>query len=217
MLQLEVARMARAAVTVVAMAGSVLAQEGTPADVAAKLSGTWKLNLELSPSLTAPGRSGGRRGTRGGGLRGGGSSLALGMTALQRGGGGRGGGGLEPVESGADLPPLEAAAQKVLQVFQQIPTDVTIAATATSVTFKDPSGQGTFVIDGKTAALDIAGSQIKVKTKWDGAVLRQEFSTTRRKVIRSWGLDARNLLVLTMRVESLTLNTTELRAVFDRQ
>lgn len=201
---------AKAALTVVVMAGSVLAQEGTPAEVAARLSGTWKLNRELSPSLAAPGRSGGR-----GGARGGGPSLALGLTAPQR---GSRGGGRESAPGGGnvDIPPEEVLALRVLQAFEQIPTDLTIAATATAVTFVDPSGQGTFAIDGKTSGLDIAGSKIKVKTTWDRATLKQELSTSRRKVIRSWALDAGNRLVLTMKVESLT-PTPDLRAVFDRQ
>jgi hypothetical protein len=203
----------RTALMLVTVAGSVLAQEGTPADTAARISGTWKLNRELSPSVSAPGRSGGR-----GGSRGGGPSFALGLAGLQRGGRGGGGGGSEPGgEAGAEMPLEEIAAQKVLRVFQQIPTELTIEATAAAVTFKDPSGQGTFAIDGKTAVLDVSGSKIKVKTKWDRAVLKQELSTSRRKVIRSWALDANNRLVLTMKVESLTMNTTESRAVFDRQ
>jgi hypothetical protein len=190
----------------------VLAQEGTPPDVWAKMSGTWKLNLELSPSVTAPGRSGGRS-------RGGGASFAVGLALLQRGGGrGGGGGGGEPGgEGGAEIPPEEIVAQRVLQAFQQVPTDVTIAATPVSVSFKDPTGQGTFAIDGKTVELTIEGSKIKVKSKWEKATLRQEFSTSRRKVIRSWSLDAAGHLILAMKVESMMMNTIETRAVFDRQ
>jgi hypothetical protein len=86
------------------------------------------------------------------------------------------------------MPPEEIAAQRVLQAFQQVPTDVTIAASAASVSFKDPSGQGTFAIDGKT--VEIEGSKIRVTSKWERAALKQEVSTSRRKVIRSWGLDA---------------------------
>jgi hypothetical protein len=200
-------------VVMVACAWSALAQEATPADVAAKLSGNWKLNLALSPSVTAPGRSG----AGGGRSRGGGASLAVGLTPLQRGGGRGGGGAGEPGEGGAEIPPEEIVAQRVLQAFQQVPTDVTISATATSVNFKDPSGQGTFAIDGKTVEIKVEGSKIKVKSKWERAALKQEFSTSRRKVIRSWGLDAAGHLILAMKVESMMMNTIETRAVFDRQ
>jgi hypothetical protein len=201
-------------VVIVACAWSVLAQEGTPADVGAKISGNWKLNLELSPSVTAPGSSGGR-----GRSRGGGASLAVGLAPLQRGGGRGGGGGGEPGADGggAEMPPEEIVAQRVLQAFQQVPTEVTIAATAASVSFKDPSGQGTFAIDGKTVEITVEGSKIKVKSKWERAALKQEFSTSRRKVIRSWGLDAAGHLILAMKVESMMMNTIGTRAVFDRQ
>jgi hypothetical protein len=200
-------------VVMVTCGWSVLAQEGAPADVAAKISGNWKLNLELSPSVTAPGRSGGRDRSRGGG-----ASLAVGLAPLQRGGGRGGGGGGEPGgEAGAEMPPEEIVAQRVLQAFQRVPTDVTIAATATSVSFKDPSGQGTFAIDGKTVEITVEGSKIKVKSKWERAALKQEFSTSRRKVIRSWGPDATGHLILAMKVESMMMNTIETRAVFDRQ
>jgi hypothetical protein len=201
-------------VVMVACAWSVLAQEATPADVAAKISGNWKLNLELSPSIAAPGRSGG-----GGRSRGGGASLAVGLAPLQRGGGrGGGGGGGEPGADGggAEMPPEEIVAQRVLQAFQQVPTNVTITATPASVSFKDPSGQGTFAIDGKTVEITIEGSKIKVKSRWERAALKQEFSTSRRKVIRSWGLDAAGHLILAMKVESMMMNTLETRAVFDR-
>ena len=201
-------------VVMAACAWSVLAQEGTPADIAAKMSGNWKLNLELSPSVTAPGRSGG-----GGRSRGGGASLAVGLAPLQRGGGRGGGGGSEPGADGggAEMPPEEIVAQRVLQAFQQVPTDVTITATPASVSFKDPSGQGTFAIDGKTVEINVDGSKIKVKSKWDRAALKQEFSTSRRKVIRSWSLDAAGHLILAMKVESMLMNTVETRAVFDRE
>ena len=211
----EMRRVARAvpiAVVIVACAVSVLAQGGTTADVAAKISGTWKLNLELSPTLTAPGRFGGR-----GRSRGGGPSLAMGPTAPQRRGRGGEGGSEAGGESGAPVPPEELAGQKVLRVFEQVPTDVTIAATVGTVSVQEPSGQGTFTIDGKTAVMEIAGSKIKVKSKWDRAVLKQEFSTSRRKVTRSWGLDPASHLILTTRVESLGMNAVETLAVFDRQ
>jgi hypothetical protein len=208
----RIAGMASTVVIMVACAWSVLAQEGTPADVAAKISGSWKLNLELSPSVAAPGRSGGR-----GRSPGGGASLAVGLAPLQRGGGrGSGGGGEPGGEGGAEMPPEEIVAQRVLQAFQQVPTAVTITATPASVSFKDPSGQGTFAIDGKTVEITVEGSKIKVKSKWERAALKQEFSTSRRKVIRSWGLDATGHLILAMKVESMMMSTIETRAVFDK-
>ena len=48
-----------AAGVVLAMAALVSAsgQKATPAEVAEKMSGTWKLNRELSPGLAAPARA----------------------------------------------------------------------------------------------------------------------------------------------------------------
>ncbi len=197
------------AVMMVLLTAGPLAQDGTPADLAAKISGTWKLNVELSPAIAAPGR-------RGGGMRGGGPSFAI-AAPLQRGGGGGRGGGRESGGDGFDVPPEELAAQHVLQAFQQVPTVVTIEASPASVHFQDPSGQGTFAIDGKNIEMNVDGAKIKVKTKWEKASLRQEFASSRRKVIRSWGLDPAGHLVLTMRVESMMMAPGESHAVFDRQ
>jgi hypothetical protein len=115
------------------------------------------------------------------------------------------------------VPPEEIIAQRVLQAFQQVPTDVTITASATSVSFQDPSGQGTFVVDGKNVELNVDGSKIKVKSKWDKGALKQEFSSSRKKVIRTWSLDTASHLILTMKVESMMMSSVETRAVFDRQ
>ena len=66
---------------VVSCAVAVLvAQKSTPADVAAKLTGTWKVNRELSPSL-------GRGRGRGGGQAEAGQPRLV-LASFQRGGGG---------------------------------------------------------------------------------------------------------------------------------
>ncbi len=199
-----------AAMALLAITASASLQDGA-ADAAAKLSGRWTLNRDLSPSLATPGRGGPR-----GGSRGGAPSFAI---SPQRGGRGGGGGGqLEPAfEGGADLPPAELAAQRAMRIFQQVPTELTITATVSAVTFADANGQGTFAIDNKTSEIDVAGSKIKVKTRWDHAALKQDLSSSRRKIARSWTIDPDGRLVLSVKVESLTMNTTESRAVFDRQ
>ncbi len=56
-----------------------------------------------------------------------------------------------------------------------------------------------------------------MKSKWDKNVLKQEFSNTQAKLIETWGLDEADRLVLTAKVESMTLLTPEQKAVFDRQ
>ena len=192
----------------VALTAGGPAQNG-PADAAAKISGTWKLNLELSPALPSPGR-GGRGRSRGG------ESFAIAFALAQRGGRG-GGGGREGGEASIETPPEEIAAQRVLRAFEQVPTDLTIAASPGSVSFTDAGGSGTFAVDGKTVELNVEGSKIKAKTKWDGMALRQDLWSTRRKVISSWTLDASNHLVLSLKVESLIAYAIDKRAVYDRQ
>jgi hypothetical protein len=114
------------------------------------------------------------------------------------------------------VPAEEIAAQRVLQGFQQSPTHVSIIATAETVTVNENSGHGTFAVNGKTIEIPVDGATIKVKTKWAPEALRQEFWSVRRKVIRTWSLDAAGHLILTMKVESMT-KIPEVRAVFDRQ
>jgi hypothetical protein len=204
-----------AALVVVLSTGSTAAQKATPADLAAALSGSWKLNEELSPSLGSSGRTGGR-----GEGRGGGALFAMAAApAGQRGGrgGGRGGGEGGGSEASSEVMREEAAAQSALRILQQVPLVITIVATATDVKFTDPRGEWAFRVDDKTTAMDVPGGQIKVKSKWDKQTLRQDFSTVQRKLVKTWSIDGNNRLVMTERVESMTLNTTESRAVFDRQ
>ena len=167
--------MAGAAVIVLATTAGVNGQKpGGPADVAAKLSGTWKLNRGLSPSVGAPG---GRTGGPGRG----GASFAIagapGAFAPQRGGGG--GGGLPPISSSADVPPDVLAAQAAMRELQQIAEVITVKATADSIGFADPRGEHTYGIDNKTAKLESKGATIDVKTRWDKLAVRQEFLTRR--------------------------------------
>jgi hypothetical protein len=200
---------------VVLSSGSTVAQKAAPADVAAALSGSWKLNQELSPSLGSSGRTGGR-----GEGRGGGALFAMaGAPAGQRGGrgGGRGGGEGGGGEASSEVMREELAAQSALRVLQQVPLVITIAATVTDVKFTDPRGEWAFRVDDKTTAMDVPGGQIKVKSKWDKQTLKQEFSTVQRKLVKTWSIDANNRLVLTERVESITVSTTESKAIFDHQ
>src|ERR1700745_2812040 len=86
-------RMAIAMASMVLAWSSLEAQKTGPSDVAERVSGTWKLNRDLSDSLSAPGR---------GGRRGGGAMFAL-AAPIQRGGRG----GADAPASSADLTPEE--------------------------------------------------------------------------------------------------------------
>lgn len=186
------------------LAGAI-GQTPPAAELAARMSGTWRLNTELTPA----GPGGGRRG------RGASFALAAGA-APQR--GGRGGGGAN--EPGFERPMVtseEAAAQAALAAIQQIPLELTIEATATEMKLVEPRGESLFKIDGKNAEVGVPGGKIKVKSKWERGKLRQEFSSALQALVRSWSLDAAGRLVLTQHLQSPTFNSKEVQAVFDRQ
>jgi hypothetical protein len=128
--------------------------------------------------------------------------------------GGRGGGG---VSDATDLTPQQRAEQATMRQLQQITEKIVITASAETVTFADARGERTFTVNDKSTKIDVGGSPVNVKSKWDKDVLRQEFSNTQAKLIETWGLDEAGRLVLTAKVESMTLQTPEQKAVFDKQ
>ena len=194
---------------------ALIAQGTAPPDVAAKMTGRWKLNESLSPGLSnAP-----ERGRAGGPGRGARFAMAAPAPAFQRGGRGGGGGGAGGAGGDAASPIMssEVAAQAALDVVKQVPTEVTITASADSVEFVEPRGPSVFKIDGKNATVEVPGGSIKVKSRWDKGSLRQEFSSTQRILKRAWSLDESGRLVLAQHIESVAMTTKEVRAVFDRQ
>ena len=62
-----------------------------------------------------------------------------------------------------------------------------------------------------------ADTEVSVKSRWDKAIVKQEFSTTSSKLTQTWSVDENGRLVMTAKVESLRLRTPEQRAVFDRK
>lgn len=181
-----------------------MAQRTSSADLAARLSGTWILNRELSTGFrAAPARRGG----------GAGPLFATAAPLGQRGGRGAGGG----VSDATDLTPQQRAEQAAMRQLQQIAEKIVITASADTVTFIDTRGERTFSVNDKSSKLDVGGSPVNVKSKWDKNTLKQEFSNTQAKLIETWGLDEAGRLVLTAKVESMTLLTPEQKAVFDRQ
>lgn len=184
---------------------SLEAQKSGPAEIAASLSGRWKLNRDLSDSMAEPGR---------GGRRGGGALFALGGS-MQR--GGRGGGGGDSATTSADLTPEERAAQAAVQQLQAVPEIITIKATVDSVSFNDARGERTFPVNGKKTTIDIAEAKVNVKTSWDKAALKQEFSTPKASLTQTWQLDESQHLVVKTKVESMTMVSREVKIVFDKQ
>ena len=182
-------------------------QKMAPQDLAAKLSGSWTLNRDLSTGFGPAGR-------RGGGALAPRPSFALAGAVGQRRGGGAGGGSFNDP---SDLTPQQRAEQAAMRQLQQIAPTIEIKASTGSITFIDARGERTFAIDDKTAKMDVAGAQVSVKSKWDKNTLKQEFSNSQAKLVESWGLDDAGHLVLTAKVESMTLQTPDQKAVFDRQ
>jgi hypothetical protein len=180
------------------------AQKVTPTDAAASLSGTWKVNRDLSDPLTDPAR-GGRRG---------GALFARAARVPQR--GGRGGGADAPTTS-ADLTPEELAAQAAILEIQRVAEIITIKATADSVSFSDARGERSYPVTGKKVVVDIAAAKVNVKSSWDKNALRQEFSTPKATFRETWQVDQNNRLVLTAKLESLTMMSKEVKTVFDKQ
>jgi len=179
------------------------AQRLSLADVAAKLSGTWVLNRELSTGFRAPGRRGGR-------------TMFASAAAVPQGGGGRGGAG-GGASDASDLTPEQRAQQAAMRQLQQIAEEMTIEASADSVTFTDARGERTYAINDKAGKVDIGGALVGVKTKWDKSVLKQEFSNPQAKLVQTWGVAETGHLVLSAKLESMTLMTPEQKAVFDRK
>lgn len=181
------------------------AQKNSLAEVAASLSGTWKVNRDLSDAMSDPGR----------GRRGGGALFATAIRVGQR--GGRGGGGGDAPNTSADLIPDELATQAAIRELQRVAEIVTIKATVDSVSFSDTRGERTYPVNGRKILTDIAGARVNVKSNWDKNVLKQEFSTPKATFRETWAVDRDNRLVLRAKLESLTMVSKEVKTVFDKQ
>jgi hypothetical protein len=202
------------AVAAIALAGAAAMAAATqklaPAEAATKLSGTWTLNRELTTGFNA-GRGAGRRGGAG---RGGNFSMAgMGAPLAQRGGGA----GPSTASDASDMTADERAAMTAMRELQTIADVVTIKATPTDIAFEDARGQRSYVLDGKIVRVKVAGTDVSVKSRWDKAIVKQEFSTTSSKLTQTWDVDENGRLVMTAKIESLRLRTPEQKAVFDRK
>ena len=196
---------------------SAKAEARQPADVAAKLSGNWVLNRELSTGFGSPAPGRGR----------GGNAQARPLYAMASPAQGRRGGGGGGDQT--DLTPEQRAEQAAMRQVQQIADRMNIKASADSVTFVDSRGERTFAINDKSSTIDVGGSPVKVKTKWDKRVLRQEFTNAQARLVQTCALDDSGHMVLTAKVESMTLTlgagadrptalvTPDQTAIFDRQ
>jgi len=196
------------------MVPRLAAQGAAPKELAARLTGQWKLNAELTPTSNR-GRGVNFAG-RAGGSRTGGSFAAL-LTPQQRGGrGGDRGGGSAREESSAPLMAAEVAAQAALSMLHEVPLELSIEARAEEVTFRDPRGEWHYTIDDRNSTIEVPGGTLRTRSKWDHSTLRQEFSSAQRALVKTWSIDANDRLVLIERIESVTVRSQS-KAIFDRQ
>jgi hypothetical protein len=206
-------RMVRTVVTLaagIALAAPIAAQKTTPADAATRLTGTWKLNRELSPGFRAPEARPGGRG-RGGAAP---ARFSAGPSYVPQRGGGRGG---DSPSTASDMSPAELAAMAAMRELQQLADEIAINATADRVTFTDVRGERSYTIDGKNAKIMVGGAEVTTKSRWDRTALKQEFNTASTKLTQTWDVDGDGRLVLVAKVESLRLRTPDQKAIFDRK
>jgi len=111
----------------------------------------------------------------------------------------------------------ERAAMTAMRELQQLAEIITIKATPEQVVFEDARGQRSYALDGKNVKVTIAGAEVSTKSRWDKAVLKQEFSTASSKLTQTWDVDENGRLVLVAKVESLRLMTPDQKAVFDKK
>jgi hypothetical protein len=188
---------------------TLLAQRATPAEVAAKLSGNWRINLDLSPQFRPanPGRQG-SAGTAGAPLL----SLASprsSLAFLQRGGG-----------PAAAPDPRMMAGNRAIQTLQQAPAAMTIAATAESVTLTDPRGARTYALDNKEVKQDVgSGATITTKSRLDNHTLRQEFIFDETKVTHAFEVNNEGTrITFTMRIDNFSGGAgRQVRGIYEKQ
>ena len=104
-----------------------------------------------------------------------------------------------------------------MRELQQLAEVITIKATPEQVAFEDARGQRSYALDGKNVKVTVAGAEVSTKSRWDKAVLKQEFSTASSKLTQTWDVDENGRLVLVAKVESLRLMTPDQKAVFDKK
>ena len=198
----------------VALVGAALALAGvtagarlqklTPAEAATRLSGTWVLNRELTSGFNAPGR------------RGGGAAVGL----LH--------GSMAPAVGQRGAGPSTASDASDMSAGERRGDDGHARAAAAgrghhhqgdagTGRVRGARGQRSYTLDGKNVKVTVAGAEVSTKSRWDKAVLKQEFSTASSKLMQTWDVDENGRLVLVAKVESLRLTTPDQKAVFDKK
>jgi hypothetical protein len=192
----------------------VSGQKASAADVASRMTGSWTINWRLS-SAPPGSRQGGRldgtaaqdpRFQRGATPP---PSVPPGVRANPT--------NTEPTpDKGSDLTPAERAERSAMRRIQEVPPVITVTATADRVTIEDERGEQSCACNGKTEKVRLFSVYMDVQCKWDKDRLRQEYATTRSKLIRIWSLDAAGHLVLKARVEGISESTPEVTTIYDR-
>jgi hypothetical protein len=195
---------------VLAMAASltadVLAQRATPAELAARVTGNWRINLDLSPQFRPTGRQGASAAPV--------VPRALGglpLLAVQRGGGGA---------PAASADPRILAGQRAIRGLQQVPDVTAIEATAERVTFKDMRGERTYDVNNRSVRTEVGdGAEITVRSRWNNNALQQEFVFDETRVTHIFEVNAEGTrITFTLRLDNFSGTPgSQARAVYDKQ
>ncbi len=187
----------------------------TPAEAASRMSGTWKLNEELSP-LPRAGSSptAGAVPSRGGGARGGGGT----------GGGGRPGGGRGVTGGVSQAQQQELRVRALYRELNVRPSKLVITASAGTAKFVDEDDSERIVtINNKKDKLDLGTAILDSKTYWNGSALTIELDAgSQVKLYEVFELSptGRQLLVTFRTEEGSNPRTGQLRGnlqrVYDR-
>jgi len=114
------------------------------------------------------------------------------------------------------MTPAELAERAAMRQMLQIAPEITIKATAETVSFVDVRGERTCTVDGKATPMDLPDVKVSTRCRWDKEQLRQEFAAPHGKVTRTWTVDEKDHLVIKARVEAIGQDVSEATAVYDR-
>jgi hypothetical protein len=202
---------------VLALGAVTFAQRLTPAEAAAKLTGTWQINFELSPQFApraggagAPGAPAGRGSQQqyfSTGAAGFGRTQA---PQFQRGGGG----------PAASMSPADKAGRTFITGLRAAGATLTFKASADSVTLNNGRGERTYAVDNKSTKVDVDGAIVTIKSRWDNRTLKQEFVYGEDRIAHDYELNAEGTRLTWKMVSSSMSNLgppTEAKAVYDKK
>jgi hypothetical protein len=168
--------------------------ESAGAATPARMMGVWHFNKELSTLMpdpeSAPDPGAGRRGPTGGYGGGGGGGGRGGRGGGGRGGFGGAGGGARPepgASGGRGSTDDVLKARALTRDLADVPATLTIIVADTHVTITNDRGTvRKFTTDDAVQEIDLGGTKVTVKTKWDQDILAQEWTAGKTKISETY-------------------------------